>query len=173
MAKDFITIQEASEHLGKSAQTIRRMIKRGDLVAKRIRTPQGFHYVLSKDQVFMDVFSSKVSKVKNSPVLTEADDKVSMLSNTSVQKPISAQAEATEDSSTSQKQIPTNQSAQQPHTPAINSTVDRNKLAKVIERHHKENLFLFHVIERLQHELDNEKRRPKSFFAYFFDWLSH
>ena len=44
---DLLTIHEAASQLGKSPQTIRRMIKRGEIRARRVKTPQGFHYVIS------------------------------------------------------------------------------------------------------------------------------
>lgn len=173
MAKDFITIQEAAEYLGKSAQTVRRMIKREELTAKRIRTPQGFHYVLSRDEVIMEEDSKNMSEVKNSPLLTTSDNRVSMLNNTTVQKPISTEEIEEKVLPTSQNQIPTNQTAQHPHKEAIKCPIDKNDLARILERHHKENIRLFSIIEKLQYELDKERRKPKGFFAYFFDWLSH
>jgi len=46
----YFTIQEAADFIGKSTQTIRRMIKSGKFKAKRSRTPQGFNYAISKKE---------------------------------------------------------------------------------------------------------------------------
>lgn len=172
MIEDFITIQEAAEQLGKSAQTIRRMIKRGDLNAKRIRTPQGFHYVIPRDTFEKMEVSGKVPEVKNSPLLTTSDDTVSMLHNTLVQNYEIPEHKAENQMLTNQNQIPTNQTAQQPHNEANNGAIDKNELAKLLERHHHETLLMIGVIEKLQSELETERRRPKSFLGYFFDWLN-
>lgn len=52
MAKEFITIQEASEISGKSIQTIRRAIKAKKLLVKRKKTPQGFNYLVNRESLY-------------------------------------------------------------------------------------------------------------------------
>ncbi|MFT7184499.1 MAG: excisionase family DNA binding protein [Oceanicoccus sp.] len=165
MAKDFVTIQEAAEYLGKSSQTIRRMIKRGDLEAKRINTPQGFHYVIARDDVTMNGFIKRSSPSKTTPK--------KILHKTTVEKPIQADSIEAKETLTNQNLIPTSQNSEEPINKATIPPIDSNELIKVLDRHHKENVLLFRVIEKLQSELDRERRRPKSFIAYFFDWLSH
>ena len=46
-----LSIQEAAEICGKSIQTIRRAIKNRKISAKRKRTPQGFNYMVSRDNI--------------------------------------------------------------------------------------------------------------------------
>lgn len=48
MAKKFITIQEAAEMSGKSVQTIRRAVKGSKVEHRRIKTPQGFNYMINR-----------------------------------------------------------------------------------------------------------------------------
>jgi len=165
MSKDFITIQEAADQLGKSSQTIRRMIKRGDLNAKRIRTPQGFHYVIASDSIGL----SPVLKKPNPPKI----EKETMLDKTIVEKSIEAESPAEKLDPTSQSEVLINQQPERPQTKAINETFDKNDMTELMNRHHRETMMMIGVIQKLQHELDKERRRPKSFLAYFFDWLSH
>lgn len=47
MAKEFITIQESADISKKSIQTIRRAIKAHKIKYKKIRTPQGFNYLIN------------------------------------------------------------------------------------------------------------------------------
>jgi len=163
MSKDFITIQEAAEYLGKSAQTIRRMIKRGDLNAKRIKTPQGFHYVLPREEIEYKPARPKV--VEKTPE--------EMLDNTIVEKSVEAQVIEEIIQATSQNELLTNQQPVEPQKQAPKPTVDKSDVIELLNRHHKENILMLRIIDKLQRELDSERRRPKSLLAYFFDWLSH
>jgi site-specific DNA-cytosine methylase len=52
METNFITIQEASEISQKSIQTIRRAIKSKKLKVRRMKTPQGFNYLIDKEMLF-------------------------------------------------------------------------------------------------------------------------
>ena len=52
MAETLYTIQEAAEVADKSIQTIRRALKSRKLTAKKQKTPQGFNYLISEDQLF-------------------------------------------------------------------------------------------------------------------------
>ncbi len=58
MKNDLIDINEAASICGKSLQTIRRAIKAKKLSARRLRTPQGFNYMISRQSV-MDFFGVK------------------------------------------------------------------------------------------------------------------
>lgn len=49
MATSQLTIHEAAKKMGKSVQTLRRMIKRGLLPHEQIRTPQGFSYLIPQE----------------------------------------------------------------------------------------------------------------------------
>ncbi len=48
MTKEYLSIQEAAEISGKSAQTIRRAIKSKTLGHRRNKTPQGFNYLIER-----------------------------------------------------------------------------------------------------------------------------
>ena len=52
MSKEFLTLQEASEITGKSAQTLRRAIKGGKLRFRKKKTPQGFNYKVDKESLY-------------------------------------------------------------------------------------------------------------------------
>ncbi len=51
MAETLLSIQEAADICGKSIQTIRRAIKNRKISAKRKKTPQGFNYMVSRDNI--------------------------------------------------------------------------------------------------------------------------
>ena len=51
MGKEFISIQDASKMTGKSIQTIRRLIKSKGVRSRKIKTPQGFNYALSRSDL--------------------------------------------------------------------------------------------------------------------------
>lgn len=148
MSKDFITIQEAAELLDKSTQTIRRMIKRGELMAKKIRTPQGFHYVIARDSI-------DTLPWENPMPPAEVPQEPPMPSPTII--------------------APTPTLPTPPdETPETNSSelIDRKELTHVLERHHHETILMIEIIQKLQAELDKERRRPRSFWGHFFDWWS-
>lgn len=64
MPPDTITLNEAALKVKKSVQTLRRLIKKGDLHVQRVRTPQGFNYMVSTDQL--------LRLFPNSPIQNEA-----------------------------------------------------------------------------------------------------
>ena len=51
MTDEYISIQEAAKLMRKSTQTVRRMIKRGEISAQQVKTPQGFQYILEKSSL--------------------------------------------------------------------------------------------------------------------------
>ncbi len=158
MNKDFLTLEEAAHALKKSTQTIRRMIKKGDLQAQRIKTPQGFHYVVRRAEVagaaeaepaVETVFYN--SPIQNEP-LPQQDEEIPVLIN--------------------QTQILTNQNVVEPLPEPVQVPLDKKEpvvfyfpplppapsveardLLRLIERQHREHLGLIRIIERLQDEL--------------------
>ena len=48
----YITIKEAAEISNKSIQTIRRAIKARKIECKKLRTPQGFNYLIDRESFF-------------------------------------------------------------------------------------------------------------------------
>ena len=51
MANKYVSINEAAELVDKSVQTIRRAIKAKKLKTRKVKTPQGFHYLVKKDSL--------------------------------------------------------------------------------------------------------------------------
>ena len=188
MEKDFLTLQEAAVLLGKSVQTVRRMIKKGDLKAQRIKTPQGFHYVVRHRDLGIEMFS-------NSPI--QNDD--------------TAEEEAEKESLTNQNRILTSQSEVEVHVEADDGVLDKkiderangrvlvevenlgekvgewvkqgrdgecekcmeleSRMRKVLDSQHAEKMALFRILEKLQSELDFEHRKPKSLLGHVMGWL--
>lgn len=152
MEEDFLTLQDAAKHLGKSVQTVRRMIKKGELLAQRIRNPQGFHYVIRPEDLGVSVFS-----------------------NSTTQNEVEPQVEAKNEVLTNQTQILTSQSEVQPQVKAVFDGVDKKEpvepqiLVNNEKMHHEEKMMLFKIIERLQAQLDSERRKPRTFMAYLME----
>ncbi len=165
--QDFLTLEEAAKALKKSVQTLRRMIKRGEMPAQRVRTPQGFNYVIRKDDVI----------VEETPVPEPAKE---VLSNSPIQTEVLAQQQEAVQVLTSQKQIPTSQSELMPLLENVFYTIDRNlsadgsrsaPLLKVIELQHKEKMMLIRILEKMQMELNQRSEKPRSFLDRMADWF--
>lgn len=52
MSDSLLTLNEASSVSGKSVQTLRRAIKSKKIRVRRIKTPQGFNYMIDKESLF-------------------------------------------------------------------------------------------------------------------------
>jgi excisionase family DNA binding protein len=163
MNKGYLSIQEVAEKMGKSAQTIRRMIKRGDLKAQRIKSPQGFRYVLKLEDLGI---SSVPSETVKEPEIVEEE----MCFQSPIQNVDKALGEELNDVLISQNEILINQSSFVPHVEVKNEPIDENR-QDIFEQFHKEKMFLIRIIERLQAKLDRERRRPKSFLAHIMEFL--
>ncbi len=168
MNKDFLTLEEAAHALKKSTQTIRRMIKKGELQAQRVRTPQGFHYVVRRDDI--------VPVESEAPKAEETVENV--FYNSPIQNAEESQQEEPNDVLTNQTQILTNQNQVQPVPGPVQVPLDKNQpitfyfpplppapsveakdLLRLIERQHREHLGLIRIIERLQEELHHERQK--------------
>lgn len=155
MNKDFLTLEEAARALKKSTQTIRRMIKKGELQAQRIKTPQGFHYVVRRDETMF--YNSPIQnaeepqQIEEIPVLINQNEN---LTNQNVVEPLPEPV-----------QVPLDKTEQKtvyyfpplPPSPGV----EAKDLLRLIERQHREQLGLIRIIERLQAELHNERQRPR------------
>ena len=75
MANKFVSINDAAELSQKSVQTIRRAIKAKKLKTKRVKTPQGFHYLVSRDSLAV-LYSLSFEEPK-APKATKASKKSS------------------------------------------------------------------------------------------------
>ncbi len=183
MANEYLTLQEASELLRKSPQTLRRMIKKGELKAERIRTPQGFQYAINRAQLphFTEAPSPASSPV-TSPALTDHDQPLTS------QKipPFEAQILDRFDASSLPKntrpreerpevflendfyildaELPTMNRDPQSAPSIVESALNESRMAELVYMHHKEKMMLITILERLQAELYAEKQNRKGFF---------
>ncbi len=151
MDTEFYTLQQAADHLGKSTQTVRRMIKRGELKAKRVKTPQGFQYVVEKE-----MFSNSPIQNHEEPLIEELKAaptyQVENLTNQNTFNGILENDFYTID-------------IKEPiHAPRVEHQL-------LLEQAHKEKMALLFILEQLQRELEMTRRRPHGFFDRLMDWL--
>ena len=154
-------LPEVSRIMNKSVQTLRRLIKKGDLNAKRIKTPQGFQYVVNPD-----VLSQMGYNISVKPVFY----------NSTIQNVLAPQEEAVEDVSPYQAENLYSRIEFVPHADTdfyhldlqepkmlhdSNRDVDLAKLA------HEEKMFLYSILERLQSDLGFEKEKKNIFGRVF------
>lgn len=141
MNDHYLNLNEAAVLTKKSVQTLRRMIKKGELIAERIKTAQGFQYVITPDaleDLGYNVRNTKHVKQAIEPV--DLPDKVQKIEI--VQKQI-----AGNDFYVLQNNEPDTKNE---------SPVDWRKDC------FKEKLFLYGIIEKLQiesHRLQTESHR--------------
>jgi len=155
MNKDFLTLEEAARILKKSTQTIRRMIKKGELQAQRLKTPQGFHYVMRREDVF---YNSPIQNAEEAQQIEEIPVLINQTQNLTNQNLVEPLPEPV--------QVPLDKMEPKtvfyfpplPPTPSVQA----KDLLRLIERQHREQLGLIRIIERLQEELHNERQRPKN-----------
>lgn len=194
MGNDVLTLQEVAELLGKSTQTIRRMIKKGDLKAQRIRTAQGFQYGIYRAQV------QHFPALSTAQTSGQASVQVSTLMPTQrrVEQSIEALEEAESEGLTSQLVRPIEEAREPTREPLMTredveaflendfyvleplgekaggpgvagaSGVD---YARMMETQHREKMMLIHILEALQAELREERAKPKSLFAWIWKKL--
>jgi len=62
MAQTFLTIQEAAELTQKSVQTIRRAIRSKKVKFRKKKTPQGYNYMIDKDNLISTYDLKKVNE---------------------------------------------------------------------------------------------------------------
>lgn len=119
--------------MGKSPQTVRRMIKKGELDAQRIKTPQGFHYVVRRDavgvpkakrHVVMEEIPAATEEIVQKSVAVEAP--IQMLDNLYVQNPPAPLVEATETVLTNQTEILTSRNGLEVHKQADSEGLDKS-----------------------------------------------
>jgi excisionase family DNA binding protein len=152
---DFLTLQEAALILKKSVQTVRRLVKNGEIPAQQISTPQGFHYLIPKDilrnnqrPTHMNLQEEKVVLTTRNPDPTTQDE------NLTTQNPNpTSQTDSELPVLTTQNEIPTTQN-----------------LERILVGHFQEKQFLYRVLNQVQTELEYERRRPRSLFAYLAEW---
>ncbi len=149
MKEPYISLQEAANILGKSTQTVRRMIKRNEIPSQQVKTPQGYQYVIPREALGF-----------------EPEE---MLSESTIQTPIQhvilPQLDEPKINPPIQNEVLINQHRFEELMEANLAALD--KLSKI----HEEKAYLYRLIERLQAELDREVRRPRTFFSAVMDWI--
>ncbi|QQR54644.1 helix-turn-helix domain-containing protein [Candidatus Peregrinibacteria bacterium] len=153
MDEGLLTLQEAADLLGKSTQTVRRLIKKGELSAKQVQTPQGFQYAVSKASMALRFPRLQIQQIERVeipgyPPLQEVSSKPEVflendyyvLESTPLPHPLD--------------------------TALDKETVSSRQLFELVQLAHKEKLILITILERLQAELQHERQRPKSSFQW-------
>lgn len=153
--KSFVSIQEAAGVMGKSVQTIRRLIKKGEIKAKRVKTPQGFNYIIELSDLAKNAETSEFVMLDNSPIQNE---------------PVQ-HAQAKIEPAPIQHEILTNQTPVKAHVDTDYYLLDIQKpemsqnnnkqLLKLLEDSHREKMFLMTLIQKLQEELKTEREKEK------------
>lgn len=138
MNQDFLTLEEVAKVLDKSVQTVRRLIKKGELAAKRTKTPQGFQYVVNREEIFSNLDTKK-------PILPQQEERKSSLTNQT--QILTSQNDFEALIENDFYAIDRNSSFPSPSSPS------NEQLMKIIELQHKENVMLIHILERSQDEL--------------------
>lgn len=182
--QDFVTIEDAARALNKSAQTVRRMIKKGELPAQRVKTPQGFNYIIRKEDVYPDGenVSRKIEEADGRGTLIEKREEVfsdvqpseEMFSNPPIQNPIPPQQKKEEMVLISQNQNLTSQNDLKPLIETAFRAIDRNMpspLIKIIEMQHQEKMMLIHILESLQAELNQKNEKPQPLLDRIVNWF--
>jgi excisionase family DNA binding protein len=171
MSETFATLKEAAELLGKSTQTLRRMIKKDEIKHKRMKTPQGFHYVIPRSELPSAEPVKQEEKVEEKPP-------IQVLYNSPIQNVEKPKITGEKNVLINQHSVLTSQSPVEPIVEAQNEAFDKI-LEKLEEngamdarfaRMHDEKMGLILVVERLQTLLEKERRRPRSFLAHVIDW---
>ena len=177
---EWVTLQEAAELIGKSVQTVRRMIKQGKLTSERVKTPQGFHYLVRR----AGLGSSAKTPTKTGKMVMEnesgmlSESPIQMLPDSPIQNKDLALVNQEKRVLTNQSDFLTNQNSIELHIDAENEGVDKKSLEmseqwlKTLEKHHEEKMALINILEKLQTELDAERKRPRSFLGHVMDWFT-
>ncbi|MBI4127230.1 helix-turn-helix domain-containing protein [Candidatus Peregrinibacteria bacterium] len=159
--KTYLSLPEVSHIMNKSVQTLRRLIKKGDLNAKRIKTPQGFHYVVHPDTLAEIGYGSSPKP---------------MFYNSPIQNTIIPQEEALEDVAPYQVENLYRRTELEPQEEADYYPLDiqepkmlrdTNINADSARREHDEKMFFYSIIERLQNDLRLEKEKGNVFARTF------
>jgi excisionase family DNA binding protein len=158
MGQDVLTLQEVAELLGKSTQTIRRMIKKGDLKAQRIRTAQGFQYGIYREQVpYSPSFSAPIQSTQH-----EAEKR---LEQAPVQV-LASQLDTREEALVTQADVDSYLENDFYVLEPQSRQTEHEEFGQLLENQHREKMLLIHILEALQVELREERAKPKSIFAW-------
>jgi len=153
MSNEILSLQETADLLGKSTQTVRRMIKKGELEAQRIRTPQGFEYGIYREHVVGRRMPAAGVQLPGQPGGQAA---IQAPYQTTGHQPVGLLEEA--------------RAAQEEMESFLeNDFYVLEARESQVEIHHREKMMLIHILEGLQAELAAERAKPKSFFGWLFE----
>lgn len=159
MAGEFLSLQEVADELGKSTQTIRRMIKKGEIRAERIRTPQGFQYAIERGALGN---TRPVREPNPSPARMDMEEKLTSQDLTEYETALTSQnVHPLEDNSSSflENDFYILEPSRSPQS--SRDSLTHGQLMDLVYMHHKEKLMLITILERLQAELAEERRTKK------------
>lgn len=185
MENDTLTLQEAADLLGKSTQTVRRLIKKGDLQAQRIDTPQGFQYAVLKSSMvarFPRMMGVAAQPVPQPQVVAAPIQEVPVQPNPQAspvhydwspflisQNGSSVPMQKNEPVETAEDFLENDYFELQPfpaQSKVDSDFVSSRQLLELVQSSHKEKLMLITILERLQAELEREHKRPKTLLQW-------
>lgn len=174
---DTLTLQEAALLLGKSTQTVRRLIKKGEVEAQQIQTPQGFQYAVSRTSlaarfprmVLASSYSQETEEVSPQAVEPEWTQALSYQNRFTYEKAnsekIVAPIEFLENDYYELNSSPVQEKE------VAQDMVTSQKFWEFVHSAHKEKLMLITILERLQAQLEHERRQPKTWFQWIGERL--
>lgn len=177
MESDYLTLQEAADLLGKSTQTVRRLIKRGDLQAQRLQTPQGFQYAVLRSS--MTGRFVRIPSMPNIPSVNSPLEQPAVVHDPKpVFEPIVEPVGTDWSKLLTSQDAPSNEVEEAPEaflendyylvepSPVDTASVSGRQLLEFAQAAHKEKLMLITILERLQAELERERSRPKTLLQW-------
>lgn len=184
-SQDFLTLEEAAKGLKKSVQTVRRMIKRGEIPAKRVKTPQGFNYVVNREDVYVNLFEQNEQDEQEKREESAPEVPVEPVAVEEA-KPVGPSPEHTPEPIPFTFVFPP-----LPTTPVPTPQVEEASLEtltendyfrveplsaepfmKIIDMQHKEKMMLIHILEKLQEELNKPTSPAPTFWEQVKRWFS-
>lgn len=182
MESDTLTLQEAADLLGKSTQTVRRLIKKGELQAQRVDTPQGFQYAVLRSSL-----SPRYTRFAPTPIQSPQAQPIQVqeVGTPSVEVPpphydwspfLTHQTDQPKDQAQDHPESFLENDYYVLEPSPVQNTVDKEsvssrQLLEFVQMAHKEKLMLITILERLQAELERERRLPKTMFQRIAEGL--
>lgn len=178
-SQDFLTLEEAAKGLKKSAQTVRRMIKRGELPAKRVKTPQGYNYVVNREDIFQsqsetlapeEPISVEETPVPVGPEKSTVAPEFETKPESSFQLPFTLPPLPTQKVDRALENLPFEAWVENDYFDVERTSIDT--MMKVLELQHKEKMMLIHILEKLQDELNKPSEPSPSLLERLRRWFS-
>ena len=176
MESDYLTLQEAADLLGKSTQTVRRLIKKGELQAQRLQTPQGFQYAVLRSSMTARFVRVPNVPYVNSPTVqpgvaaemkqAETEEPIVEAVGTDWSPFLTTQHAASKEVAETPESFLENDYYLVEPSPMDTTNVSSRQLLEFAQAAHKEKLMLITILERLQAELERERRRPKTMLQW-------